>query len=202
MPDDATDESLDTVDPAEEPDDNYDDDEAPGGSTAAGFLGGDLLIKLIIILSSLGALVSFLSGLIAGVGLPELIIRPVIFAIVMAALAFIINMVITTQVPELVEVSADSSIIDSEDDDYSGAAGNSASDFDSSTSLNSDEINSSKGEAFDSGGSSVLSGAKGGRHKKKQHAGEGEIMVEGVALKDDPAVMAEAVKHLMDDDED
>ena len=160
-----------------------------------------LLVRFAIALAALGALVSFLSSLIAGAGFVGILLQPVIMALVMAAIGSGIYYLVSHLYPEMVAqvrsiflpMGGEAEMSDGLDD----LAIN--DDIESFTSEGNEESISETDLAASDG--SVLA-TPGSKSSRASFAKEGEILVEGVPIKNEPKLMAEAIQHLLDQDED
>jgi len=164
------------------------------------------LIKIASALAAVGFIISLMASIIVGVSFISLLLRAFLFAVLMGALGAVIFFVFSIFIPEINETLRGEASPFSEDPEFSadeeeGTA--EPSDYEPSDheplppeeTADSLEINLSE---MDSGPKvSNYSAAR-----KKQVAKEGHIMVEGYSIKNEPAVMADAIRHLLDQEKD
>ncbi|MCB1202030.1 MAG: hypothetical protein KDK41_15375 [Leptospiraceae bacterium] len=161
---------------------------------------GDLFspaaIKLATALAVVGAIVALLASLFAGANWVAWLYRPVLAAVFMGILGFAIHFILKSTAPEIVEVFSENPPVQEE-----------GSTTDNAETENTEETNLSESEfkdtSYDDSDAMLRSSSQTPRRANKDVvAGDGEIVVEGVKLKNEPKVMAEAIKHLMDQDDD
>ena len=168
-----------------------------------------IFIKILIVFFILGAFVSIFACLISGVDILTLILRPILYGLIMAFLGGGLYFLLKSMSPEIIEVlqkdnvSGDSNGTNLEGDGNL-AAGTEITDelstpFDSGEDVESKiarkNANSSD-EMFKSKRSSSITNIK------RTHAKEGEILVEGVPIKNEPELMARTIKDLITRDTD
>ena len=160
-------------------------------------------IKLSTLLAILGALIAFIFTLLSGSGITLLIVRPIVSALVMFILGTGIYILFAKQVPEIIAElnppQAEDSVLPIESEGTSNSS-------DAAEAMAASDVGSSSNSDFDSvkvadPTSGSYSGAPQSGGKKNITAGPGEIVVEGVRIKNQPDVMAETIRHLMDQDE-
>jgi len=161
-------------------------------------------VKLSILLAILGALIAFIFTLISGSGIMLLIVRPLVSALVMFILGTAIYIVFAKQVPEII---AELNPLQAEDSILPMDGEGVASSSDATEAMAAHDMGSTSNSDFDAVKvADPTSGSYSGMHqnpgKKNITAGPGEIVVEGVRIKNQPDVMAETIRHLMDQDED
>lgn len=159
-------------------------------------------LRLVGGLAIIGAAVSLIGSLIAGVGVMLLLLRLFLFSFLMALLGAGIYFVFQSLVPTV------NNSLRGEDELSSGdELGDEGEDF----SVGED-VPLGNGESFSEPPSDYgdLDGMDMSAQRTKnqkaarrnREAKEGEIMVEGVNIKNDPAVMADAVRDMLDRDDD
>ena len=155
------------------------------------------LIRFSIFCASLGLIVSFVACLLGGAGFPALLYRPFLYAFLMimvaAASYYFLKMTfpgIIKAIESLNDTAADFDDLyglESDEDDL-------ALDLDDSSD---DQV--STGSLVDTSDLHSITNSPGARQAK---AKAGEILVKGVPIKNEPKLMAKAIKHLLDKDED
>lgn len=163
------------------------------------------MLRISASLAALGAVIALLAALIGGGSPVEILYRPFLYGFIMSLLGVAVYFILSLFVPEVLkEMRAEEPVENgSEEPEYSGneeqepetemPADGTLPDMtaeDAQSALGDDELKTKSSAA-----------AKSARNAKRAPK-EGEIDVEGVAIKNEPEVMAEAIKHLMDQDED
>lgn len=154
------------------------------------------LIRFSIFCASLGLIVSLVACLLGGAGFPALLYRPFLYAFLMIMVATASYYFLKMTFPGIIKA------IESLND---AAAG-----FDDLYDLESDEDDLAL-DLDDSSDDNVSAGSVdvGDLHSitnspgaRQATAKAGEILVKGVPIKNEPKLMAKAIKHLLDKDED
>ena len=148
------------------------------------------------ILGGIGLLVSLVAVLLGGVGFPGLIIKPIASAMFMAMLGAGIYFLLRWQMPALFDVAGDDL---TELEDISKEVPDTKDD--SLPEVEEDLLPENKYDEniYDMDEKLPLPGV---RSKRNISGKEGEVVVEGVTLKNQPQVMAETIKALLDQDGD
>lgn len=158
-------------------------------------------IRLASILAGMGAIVALFAAFLGGASWVTWLYRPLIAAFFMGLLGIGIHLLLNTVSPEIVKAF----------NDEENNAGENPDDMPSENI----HLENAPADSLESGSEAANTEASddaifrndtgsGMQQKSKKNvvAGQGEIVVEGVKLKNEPKVMAEAIKHLMDQDED
>ncbi len=166
----------------------------------------------ISILGFLGLLVSAIAGLAAGVHLPTVFLRPIISAICMAGLGAGIYFFLHWQAPDLLSQKSNddnfnnkemfqsdtishtslANIEESNEEDLSGETHRTNQDPSSSKGYNS-------GESYDE---NDLLNRDSIRGEKYSSVTQDTVVIDGIPLENKPELMAQAVQHLLDQDDD
>ncbi|GEM_PF-660073 len=168
-------------------------------------------IKWIGFSTGLGVLISFLFSLIGGAGFPEILYRPLLFGILLGILSAGLFFVIKKFVPEVIQEFQNSSIGgDIPASDMDGSAEKSYSPLEENGEASSgftaeDILPRGKNEenlSLDTSSdySAVEKENTSARKRKKDKITDDEIIVHGVSLKNQPQLMADAIRDLMDKD--
>ncbi len=160
-----------------------------------------LMIRFSGFCAVLGFFVSFVTAIAVGADAMGILVRPFIMAVAMAVFGTAVYYTLFFTSPKVIEemnsifLGGGALVGDFEDslDDMN------LGDDDMSEEFTAPEGDESLGLTADDG--SVLS-AGGGNANANRPAKEGEILVEGVPIQNEPKLMAEAIKHLLDQDED
>ncbi|RME92005.1 MAG: hypothetical protein D6767_04065 [Candidatus Hydrogenedentota bacterium] len=154
-----------------------------------GLPGSENLWKFSFFLAGLGYLLSFLVTLIAGAGVFAVIIRPILSALFMGGVGAGIYLLLQKIEPEFLEEfesmpesSGDELEVDLDEDSEPLEEGETQENIDTDFPASEEPLPSTK-------------------IKPNQTPKEDEIVVEGVAIKNDPQVMADAIQHVMSQDE-
>ncbi|MDH4262352.1 MAG: hypothetical protein OEV78_04830 [Spirochaetia bacterium] len=169
--------------------------------------------KISIILGSFGFFISFIIVLIKGGEIHQLILRPLASSVIMILFWNVGYLLLQQVAPELIKEikksfsnsASDSSRynedsgdlnfeldqFDKDSDESGNKNGNKQEKISEDIELNSNDENDQpvKSTANDS-------------NKKKQRAGGDEILVQGVAIKKDPELMARTIQHVLDTDKE
>ncbi len=166
------------------------------------FLKDKALIKMVSALAAVGFIISLMASLIAGVSFLTLFFRAILFTVLMGALGAVIFFVFSSFIPEINEtLRGDSSF--PEDPEYSPEGEDGTTEPPDYEPLPPDETaDMNRSESDLSGMDSGSKEANYSATRKKQEAKEGHIMVEGYSIKNEPAVMADAIRHLLEQDKD
>lgn len=154
------------------------------------------MLKTSAVLAALGFLVSMIASLFAGASWLSLLWRPLLFASFMAFLGAAIFFLLKSKVPEVIEEFDGTAPLTEED-----GLGLTTSDL-ADTAIADDETGANYYDGSDSGSADEFDPKSPGAGNRKGSAGPGELLVEGVRIKNQPEVMADAIKHLMDQDKD
>ena len=154
-----------------------------------------MLIKLSVLCAALGMVVSLFSCLLGGAGFPAVLYRPFLYAVLMGLIGAIVFYFIHFTAPEVINEFKGN---DAELDDFEGGDDG----LDDSLAFEDDSDSGDYSEVDTSVDGNVLSSGSNTGGKPQRKARPGEIMVEGVPIKNEPKVMAEAIKHLLEQDED
>ena len=174
-----------------------------------------VFIMLVSVLGALGLLVSTVAGLIAGVRPPDVILRPLISSIIMASLGVGVYFILQQQTPDLL------STVNEEENSYSGTISqkNEMSYMDPKDEgegegdIKQDSLETTNSMSDMAGGSSLGESQKhdddgtllsrSSRSVAKQSSVSGDtLVVEGVPLENKPKLMAQAIQHLLDQEDD
>ena len=154
-----------------------------------------LLIRFSIFCASLGLIVSLVACLLGGAGFPALLYRPFLYAFLMIMIAAASYYFLKMTFPEIIKAieSLNDTAVDLDDlsDLESGEDDLALDDF--------DDDNVSAGNVVDTSDLHSITNSPGARQAT---AKAGEILVKGVPIKNEPKLMAKAIKHLLDKDED
>lgn len=175
-------------------------------------LQNPLFIKWTGISAAFGALLSFIISLIAGAGFPALLYRPFLYGFIMGVVAAVSYFIIKLFIPEIISEFLDENYEDAELDisKESENLSNHDSELDLTKDKNkdSDNIKSKTNESslIDENldlGTQSSSNAPSARvkPKKEDKVTDEEVIVQGVTLKNEPQLMAEAIRDLMERDE-
>lgn len=161
-------------------------------------------IRLSLLLSILGALIALIFTLSSDSGITALIFRPLVSALLMFVLGSIIYALFAKQVPEVIDVIENRhEEIMGELSDGSLTPGEGDMAFSDEGEGTSAEDGQSSANSYDSDYGSGSSGAASNIPRKTGvQIGKEEIVVNGVKFKNQPEVMAETIKQLMDQDKD
>ena len=160
-------------------------------------------IRLSLLLSVLGALIALIFTLFSDSGAVALIFRPLVSALLMFILGSIIYALFASKVPEVIDV-----IENRHDDSVDGLPDGTLPDGEMSFADDGEGISAEDGPAeaassydtdYGSGGQSKVSDIP---RKTGVQIGKEGIVVNGVKFKNQPEVMAETIKQLMDQDKD
>lgn len=155
------------------------------------------LIRFSIFCASLGLIVSLVACLLGGAGFPALLYRPFLYAFLMIMIAAASYYFLKMTFPEIIKAieSLNDTAVDLDDlsDLESGEDDFALDDFDD------DDDNVSAGSVVDTSDLHSITNSPGAR---RATAKAGEILVKGVPIKNEPKLMAKAIKHLLDKDED
>lgn len=156
-----------------------------------GLPGQPLMWKFIFFLAGFSYALSLFLTLLSGSGVVAILVRPILSAAAMGILGAGIYFALSGLVPEFLEElesgpeSEDELEVDLDDN------------IEEEVSPDSENLSSEPDMGLDDDGTLPSTRIKPGQ----QTAKEGEILVEGVAIKNEPEVMAEAIQHVMSQDE-
>ncbi|MFZ5629240.1 MAG: hypothetical protein ACOY5B_08925 [Spirochaetota bacterium] len=157
-------------------------------------------LKLSLLLSVLGALVALVFTIISDSGVVAIIFRPLVSGLLMFLLGTALYTLLAKKVPEAIEAieapPADISDMPPSEDFPEGETGG------SELALENEEYAGEGGrmDAYNSDGGPASTGSSIPR-KTGVQIGKDEITVNGVKFKNQPEVMAETIKQLMDQDD-
>lgn len=158
-------------------------------------------LKLSLLLSILGALVALIFTILSDSGVVALIARPLVSALLMFVLGSALYALLAKKVPEAIEVIEhapdEGGALPMEGEMPEGETGG------SELAVEGSEYNEDSGSSmndYDSGASS--SPSSNIPRKTGVQIGKEEITVNGVRFKNQPEVMAETIKQLLDQDKD
>jgi hypothetical protein len=161
-------------------------------------------VKLSVLLAILGALVAFIFTIMSGSGTVAIVVRPLVSALLMFVLASAIYALVAKKVPEAIDalenkheetLPADGMAMNEGEMPEGGMpeGGEVGADF-------AGAEHESSLDSYDSGASASATGSI--PKKMGVTVGKEEIIVNGVKFKNQPEVMAETIKQLMDQDKD
>lgn len=161
-------------------------------------------IRLSLLLSVLGALIALIFTIFSDSGVTALIFRPLVSGLLMFILGSVIYALFAKKVPEVIDV------IENRHDDMAEGLGEAGMGGEGDTAFGDDgegisaedgpaESAASYDEDYGSGGQGKVSDIP---RKTGVQIGKEEITVNGVKFKNQPEVMAETIKQLMDQDKD
>lgn len=161
-------------------------------------------IRLSLLLSVLGALIALIFTIFSDSGVTALIFRPLVSALLMFVLGSIIYALFAKKVPEVIDV------IENRQDDMAEGLGEAGlgSEGDTAFGDEGEGISAEDGPAESAAsydedyGPSAHSKVSDIPRKTGVQIGKEEITVNGVKFKNQPEVMAETIKQLMDQDKD
>lgn len=176
-------------------------------------------VKMAIILGVLGFFVSLILVLVAGGGLFALLTRPLASAIIMSLFWTMAYFIVKKFVPDFANAMRESFFPNSSDGQEAGNNEENNPDDDFNFQVNDQDSPATGGEKkteAKEGTEKVsediqLSAPEGGESskkadkkvkKKRQAAGGDEILVQGVPIKKDPELMAQAIQHVLDTDKE
>ena len=155
-----------------------------------------LLIRFSIFCASLGLIVSLVACLLGGAGFPAILYRPFLYAFLMIIIAAASYYFLKMTFPEIIKAieSLNDTAVDFDDlyDLESGEDDFALDDFDDDDQVSADSV-------VDTSDLHSITNSPGAR---RATAKAGEILVKGVPIKNEPKLMAKAIKHLLDKDED
>lgn len=173
-------------------------------------LQNPLFLKWTGVSSGFGAVLSFLVALISGAGFPAILYRPFLYGIIMGVVAAGSFFVIKLLIPELFdqlneerpddttekpETETDDSDQSSKDDTLEDSLGEEKSNEKEKTGESS--LIDEKLELGNYGAQQSVPEKK----KKEDKVTEDEVIVQGVSLKNEPKLMADAIRDLIERDE-
>jgi hypothetical protein len=160
-------------------------------------------LKLSILLAVLGTLIALIFTILSSSGATALIVRPLVSGLLMFILGSVIYALLAKKVPEAIEVIENHPDVSSDmmadagmgESDLPGAEGGGGASEDYSGAEGQSSF-----DAYDSGsGPAAVSSIP---RKTGVQIGKEEIVVNGVKFKNQPEVMAETIKQLMDQDKE
>jgi len=161
----------------------------------------DVLIKSIIFFSVLGAFISFLFSVIGGSGFPAILYQPFLSALVMALITAVGYFIIKKFAPALLNFENLETDIKTDDLSSSGDINKDTSDENLDQSDDYESLTSDENEEWNTKTTNSKNIRPAEKSTPRRTAGEGEILVEGVPIKNEPKLMAEAIQHLISKDE-
>lgn len=160
-------------------------------------------LKLSILLSFLGALVALTFSIFSDSGIIAIIFRPIVSALLMFVLGSILFALLEKKVPEAIQAIEAKIGEEPMPDIPPDETGVSTSDTSGEHALDGEGLRSHQGlDSYDSAadvGSTISSTIP---RKSGVQVTKDEIVVNGVRFKNEPEVMAETIKQLMDDDKE
>lgn len=160
-------------------------------------------LRLSLLLAILGALIAFIFTFFSDSGTVALIFRPIVSALLMFVLGSIIYALLASKVPEAIDV------IENKPEEFAGEGfnpDNPMPEGDMPASEGGSDMSEMSMDGSD-GGSAAYDSGSGGTpsnipRKTGVQIGKEEIIVNGVKFKNQPEVMAETIKQLMEQDKD
>lgn len=160
-------------------------------------------LKLSILLAVLGFLIALIFTILSASGTVALIVRPVVSGLLMFVLGSIIYALLAKKVPEAIDVIENNPEVSGE---MMADAGMDGSMHDDAGTEGGSEFAASEGEssldAYDQGQGGAGGVTSNIPRKTGVQIGKEEIVVNGVKFKNQPEVMAETIKQLMDQDKE
>lgn len=162
-------------------------------------------IRLSLLLAILGGLIALIFTIFSDSGVVALIFRPIVSALIMFVLGTVIYALLANKVPEAIDaIENKPEEFTSEGFNHEGAMAEGEMPAGEGGDMSEMSMDGSDGgsAAYDSsaaGGGSVGSNIP---RKTGVQIGKEEIVVNGVKFKNQPEVMAETIKQLMDQDKD
>ncbi|PJZ70034.1 hypothetical protein CH373_09550 [Leptospira perolatii] len=156
----------------------------------------NLQIGFLIIFSVIGLFVSTACGIFVGNGLGRIVVVSLLSTLVMAGFGFGLHMFLQSKVPEFLD------FLSNIGGSYSGSSTASSNSEESgfSKDLGSDTDSSESGFASARGEGEARAAAAGIPRRKAEKFGD-HIMVENIAIKNEPKLMAEAIRTMLAKDE-
>jgi len=155
-----------------------------------------LMAKMAIIFAGLGIFFSLLGSIIGTVGFPAMLVQPMFYGFLMSLLGVSIFFTWKQFIPEIIEeygfYSNNVSEENREELDAEQAMVN--------TETEAENLDSNSEKSIDMADDASLSGKNRSSKSGVEVKGD-ELIVEGVAIKNEPKVMASAIMHLLDSDE-
>ena len=157
-------------------------------------------LKLSILLAILGALIALVFTILSASGTTALIVRPILSALVMFFIGSVLYALLAKKVPEAIDAIENHPEVTDETLADAGLGGETAGEEGAETADYSAGEGGSSAHSYDeNAGSSAGSNIP---RKTGVQIGKEEIIVNGVKFKNQPEVMAETIKQLMDQDKD
>lgn len=158
-------------------------------------------LKLSILLAVLGALIALIFTILSASGVTALIVRPLLSALVMFVIGSMLYALLAKKVPEAIEVMENHPEVTHDSMAEAGMGGEMNGDMGGG---GSDYSSAEGGSSLDSYDEGQGGGGVGSNIPRKTGVtiGKEEIVVNGVKFKNQPEVMAETIKQLMDQDKD
>ena len=155
------------------------------------------------LLAVLGFIVSLISSIIGGIDWISIIIRPIISALIMAGIGFSIFYSFKEKIIEVEHEIFDDPIEHTTEGDSTEeqTINNNEQNIDENTienqNIDTSHISDTSSSQNMGTGSSYIP-----KTKNKNYQKDGHLVVEGVPIKNEPNLMAEAIKHLLAKDEE
>lgn len=158
-------------------------------------------LKLSILLAVLGALIALIFTILSASGVTALIVRPLLSALVMFVIGSMLYALLAKKVPEAIEVMENPPEVTHDSMAEAGMGGEMSGDMGGE---GGDYSSAEGGSSLDSYDEGQGGGGVGSSIPRKTGVtiGKEEIVVNGVKFKNQPEVMAETIKQLMDQDKD
>ncbi|MDH5717815.1 MAG: hypothetical protein OEZ22_09270 [Spirochaetia bacterium] len=159
-----------------------------------------ILLKSIISLGASGFIISLLASIIGSADYKAIIWQPLVSALVMAILGSAGYFIFEKFIPQFIKKLSAEEDIESMSDSLDIDNTENSENFNIENESISDDIENI--EKLENDDIPIKERAINyASAKKKKQAGEGEILVEGVPIKNEPKLMAEAIQHLLHQDE-
>lgn len=161
-------------------------------------------LRLSILLAILGAVVALIFTIFSDSGIVALVARPIVSALIMFVVGTLLYALLASKVPEAIDVienRPDDSANLSMDGSFEG--GEALADDGGGSDIAAGRTSESGYDSYDSeSGGSANSRVSDIPRKTGVQIGKEEITVNGVKFKNQPEVMAETIKQLMDQDKE
>lgn len=163
-------------------------------------------LRLSLLLAVLGGLIALIFTIFSDSGVVALIFRPIVSALIMFVLGTMIYALLANKVPEAIDV------IENKPEELSGEGFNpegAMTEGEMGEGAGAGDMSEMSMDGSDGGSAAYDSGASGGSmadsnipRKTGVQISKDEVVVNGVKFKNQPEVMAETIKQLMDQDKD
>lgn len=159
-------------------------------------------LKLSILLAVLGALIALIFTILSASGVTALIVRPLLSGLVMFVIGSVLYALLAKKVPEAIEVIENNPEVTHDSMAEAGMGGEMAGDMGAEGADYSSAEGDSSLDSYDQGQGGAGGVGSSIPRKTGVTIGKEEIVVNGVKFKNQPEVMAETIKQLMDQDKD